>query len=96
MSFKVFFLWGGFCLICAFFVWGMIYETKGLSLEQVDELYAKVPHAWQSQGFVPTVSYQEVQDLGVSGRSQSLADLEAGAERKRSVTQVDYPEKETV
>lgn len=82
---KVFFIWGGFCLICAFFVWGMIYETKGLSLEQVDELYAKVSKAWQSKGFVPTVSFQEVQDLGVSARSQSLADMEAGAERKKSV-----------
>ena len=82
---KVFFIWGGFCLICAFFVWGLIYETKGLSLEQVDELYAKVSKAWQSTSFVPTVSFQEVQDLGVSARSQSLADMEAGAERKRSI-----------
>jgi hypothetical protein len=46
---------GGFCFICIFFVYTMIYETKGLSLEQVDELYAKVPNAWKSKGFVPTV-----------------------------------------
>jgi MFS transporter, SP family, sugar:H+ symporter len=39
---KVFFIWGGFCLICIAFVYFCIYETKGLSLEQVDELYAKV------------------------------------------------------
>ena len=93
---KVFFIWGTFCLICAFFVWGMIYETKGLSLEQVDELYAKVPKAWHSVGFTPTVSYQEVQDLGGNARSQSLADMEAGAERKKSVAHIDpgdYPEK---
>lgn len=94
---KVFFIWGGFCLICVFFVWGLIYETKGLSLEQVDELYAKTSKAWQSKGFVPTVSFQEVQDLGVNARSQSLADMEAGAQRKRSVAHIDdkldYPEK---
>lgn len=30
-----------FCVICTFFVYFCIYETKGLSLEEVDELYAK-------------------------------------------------------
>ena len=99
LGFKVFFIWGGFCLICAFFVWGLIYETKALSLEQVDELYAKVPHAWQSVGFVPSVSFHEVQDLGVDARRQSLADMEVGAGRKKSVAYVestDYHEKPEV
>jgi len=87
---KIFFLWGGFCFICGFFVWGCIYETKGLSLEQVDELYAKVDHAWQSKGFVPTVSFAEVQDLAhPDSRRATLADLEAGVERKRSVAHAD-------
>ncbi|TKA49952.1 hypothetical protein B0A49_12732 [Cryomyces minteri] len=82
---KVFFVWGGCCFICIFFVWTMIYETKGLSLEQVDELYAKVGKAWQSKGFVPTVSFQDVQDVSANARSQSLADLETNAMRKKSV-----------
>lgn len=86
---KVFFVWGGFCLICCFFVWSMIYETKGLSLEQVDELYAKTSKAWKSKGFVPTVSFQEVQDLGYNSRKQSLADMEAGALRKKSVAHIE-------
>ncbi|KAI7091192.1 general substrate transporter [Hortaea werneckii] len=81
---KVFFIWGGFCFICIFFVWGMIYETKGLSLEQVDELYAKVGKAWQSKGFVPTVSFQDVQEVG-GARNASLADIETAAVRKKSV-----------
>ena len=63
----------------------MIYETKGLSLEQVDELYAKVPKAWQSKGFVPTVSFQEVQDVDADHRKSSLADIENVAMRKKSV-----------
>ncbi|KAF2151979.1 general substrate transporter [Myriangium duriaei CBS 260.36] len=82
---KVFFIWGAFCFICIGFVYAMIYETKGLSLEQVDELYAKVPNAWQSQGFVPTVSFQDVQDVHGNVRSQSLAEIEATAVRKRSI-----------
>jgi len=86
---KVFFIWGGFCVVCTAFVYFNIYETKGLSLEQVDELYSKVDKAYNSKGFVPTVSFTEVQDLGENARSQSLADLEVGVERKRSVAHVD-------
>ncbi|KAI9882815.1 MAG: hypothetical protein M1823_005441 [Watsoniomyces obsoletus] len=86
---KVFFIWGSFCFVCGAFVYMFIYETKGLSLEQVDELYSKVHKAWQSPGFVPTVSFQEVRETGVDGRVQSLADLEASAYRKRSVTHAD-------
>lgn len=90
---KVFFVWGTFCLIACFFVWSMIYETKGLSLEQVDELYSKTSKAWKSKGFVPTVSYAEVRDVAPHGRTKSLADLEADAIRKKSVAHVDLPEK---
>ncbi|KAL9093848.1 MAG: hypothetical protein Q9165_003771 [Trypethelium subeluteriae] len=82
---KVFFVWGGCCFICIFFVWALIYETKGLSLEQVDELYAKCGKAWQSKSFRPTVSFQEVQDLHANARQQSLADIENNAIRKKSV-----------
>jgi MFS transporter, SP family, sugar:H+ symporter len=81
---KVFFIWGGCCFICIFFVWMLIYETKGLALEEVDELYAKVSKAWQSSGFVPTVSFQEVQDAGIDNRRLSLVEAE-GKARQRSV-----------
>jgi len=68
---KIFFIWGGCCLICAFFVYGMIYETKGLSLEEVDELYAKVDSAWNSDGFVPTVKFRDMAD-GDAGDSAAI------------------------
>lgn len=82
---KVFFIWGGCCFICIFFVWAMIYETKGLALEQVDELYAKVGKAWQSPGFIPTVSFQDVQDVRAGDRRLSLVEAEGTAMRKKSV-----------
>jgi SP family sugar:H+ symporter-like MFS transporter len=81
---KVFFVWGGCCFICIFFVYAMIYETKGLSLEQVDELYGKVAHAWKSPGFQPSVSFQDVQDVQADTRRMSLTDVENEASRKRS------------
>ncbi|POY74762.1 hypothetical protein BMF94_2238 [Rhodotorula taiwanensis] len=36
---KVFFIWGGACVLAFLFVYFVIPETKGLSLEQVDMLY---------------------------------------------------------
>ena len=44
---MIFFVWFGACFFCILFVWLMIYETKGLSLEQVDQLYIKVSDARQ-------------------------------------------------
>jgi MFS transporter, SP family, sugar:H+ symporter len=84
---KVFFVWGGFCVICCVFVHFCIYETKGLSLEQVDELFAKVNHAWQSKDFRATVNFRDVQEVPQEeARRMSLVDLENAAnKRKESV-----------
>ena len=61
----------------------MIYETKGLTLEQVDELYGIVTKAWKSKAFRPQVSFTEVDHE--QHRHMSLADIAANQERKRSV-----------
>jgi SP family sugar:H+ symporter-like MFS transporter len=42
----------------------MIYETKGLALEEVDELYGAVDKAWKSKAFRPAVSFRDVQAAG--------------------------------
>ncbi|EKV19795.1 MFS monosaccharide transporter, putative [Penicillium digitatum] len=70
---KVFFIWGGFCFICTVFVYTCIYETKGLSLEQVDELYAKVPRAWNSVGWVPSVNYTEQLEYDAGEKKAEVA-----------------------
>lgn len=56
---KVFFIWGGCCFICMLFVYSFIYETKGLSLEEIDELYETVSWAWNSMHFKPTITFQQ-------------------------------------
>lgn len=80
---KVFFIWGGFCFLAVVFVYTCIYETKGLSLEQVDELYSKVEQAWKSPGFVPSVHYTDVRDVTDESKRGSLAQFEAEADEKR-------------
>jgi hypothetical protein len=57
---KIFFVWFGCCFLCIAFVYFMIYETKGLSLEQVDELYSEVSSARNSVGWKPTVTFTEI------------------------------------
>ncbi|ODQ66031.1 general substrate transporter [Nadsonia fulvescens var. elongata DSM 6958] len=51
---KVFFIWGSCNFLCIIFVYFFIYETKGLTLEQVDELYENCPTAHSSRNFVPS------------------------------------------
>ncbi|KAK1238427.1 hypothetical protein MKX07_006573 [Trichoderma sp. CBMAI-0711] len=51
---KIFFVWFGACFLCIALVWFFIYETKGLSLEEVDELYAEVKVARKSTTWKPT------------------------------------------
>ena len=51
---KVFFIWTAFCFLAVAFVWGYIYETKGLSLEQVDDLYLQCGQARKSASFRKT------------------------------------------
>ncbi len=50
---KVFYVWLVFCAMGIVFVWSCVYETKNLTLEQVDELFLSVNKAWKSKHFVP-------------------------------------------
>jgi len=83
---KVFFIWGSCCFVCIAFVFFLIYETKGLSLEQVDELYGIVSKAWKSKQFRPALHFSEVDE---TARGQSLAEIAAQQERKRSIAHVE-------
>jgi SP family sugar:H+ symporter-like MFS transporter len=38
----------------------MIYETKGLTLEQIDELYDEVKVARKSVGWTPTTTFRQI------------------------------------
>jgi MFS family permease len=60
---KVFFVWGAFCIVSIVFVWCLVYETRRLSLEQIDEMYERVDRAWGSTAFEPTWSFQTLMPL---------------------------------
>ncbi|RMJ11551.1 putative glucose transporter rco-3 [Fusarium kuroshium] len=73
---KIFFIWGAFCIIAVFFVWCMVYETSKISLEQIDEMYERVNHAWNSKSFQPSWSFQQMLNDGWSPSAQPPADHE--------------------
>lgn len=56
---KIFFVWFGSCFICIAFAYFMVYETRGLTLEQVDEMYTQVHSARKSVGWRPTAILTE-------------------------------------
>ncbi|KAJ4266152.1 glucose transporter [Fusarium torreyae] len=70
---KIFFIWGAFCILAVFFVWCMVYETSKISLEQIDEMYERVNHAWNSKSFEPSWSFQEMLNDGWSPSAQPPA-----------------------
>lgn len=61
---KIFFVWFGACFISILFVYFFIYETKGLTLEQVDQLYEEVSVARKSKQWKPAASWVHNQELG--------------------------------
>ena len=64
---KIFFIWFGCCFLCIAFVWFFIYETKGLSLEEVDELYNDCHKAWKSTKWRPAMSFKQRESIGAQG-----------------------------
>ncbi|EPE24459.1 MFS general substrate transporter [Glarea lozoyensis ATCC 20868] len=78
---KIFFLWGFFCVVSLVFVWGMVYETSKISLEQIDELYERVDKAWHSKSFQPSWSFQEMRDEGASSSGVQLTDQDLARQR---------------
>jgi len=81
---KVFFVWGSFCFVCIAFVWFMIYETKGLALEEVDELYGIVTKAWKSRAYRPQVRFQDVETVEGEKRHMSMSEMAQESQRRRS------------
>jgi SP family sugar:H+ symporter-like MFS transporter len=64
---KIFFIWFGCCFLCIAFVYFFIYETKGLSLEEVDQLYDEVSVASKSKQWKPHESWEHRQSVSGPG-----------------------------
>ncbi|KAI5859663.1 hexose transporter [Durotheca rogersii] len=86
MGAKVFYVWGAFCVLAAVFVYGMVYETSKISLEQIDEMYERVPFAWKSKKFEPSWSFQQLRDDGFADSGIPPPEHELQASRTTTST----------
>lgn len=73
---KVFFIWGGCNFLCFFFSYFMIYETKGLTLEEIDAMYEHVDHAWQSTHYVPQAHEFRAASIHSSNKAEAISEVE--------------------
>ncbi|KAF3985096.1 hypothetical protein FT663_03634 [Candidozyma haemuli var. vulneris] len=59
IHFNYGFVFAGSMLFSVFFIYFFLCETKGLSLEEVDEMYASGLKAWKTSDFVPQAEKNE-------------------------------------
>lgn len=72
---KVFYIWGGLCTCCFVYAYLLIPETKGLTLEQVDQMLGET-NPRNSAKWVPHSTY-------------AGSDLKKGAESEKEVGHVE-------
>jgi hypothetical protein len=64
---KIFFIWFACCFLCIAFVYFFIYETKGWSLEEVDQLYNEVSSARKSRAWTPQTTFRQRMSVADQG-----------------------------
>lgn len=64
------FVFAGCLLFSFFYVYFFVCETKGLTLEEVDELYAQNIQPWKSSSWVPPSAAQMAHNMGYADASK--------------------------
>ncbi|GJN91432.1 hypothetical protein Rhopal_004453-T1 [Rhodotorula paludigena] len=76
---SVFFIWGGLCTAAFVYAYFLVPETKGLSLEQVDQMLAETTPR-NSAKWRPTTTFAA--ELGKTGAEIRHIDSKEGAEKR--------------
>jgi len=79
---RVFFIWGSLCILCFLYAYFLIYETKGLTLEQVNRMMEETTPR-TSAGWVPTTTF--AQEMGLTDKGKLDPAIVEDVERKGSV-----------
>ncbi|WVQ71381.1 hypothetical protein IAR50_000912 [Cryptococcus sp. DSM 104548] len=74
---KVFFIWGSTCVICCIYAYFWVWETKGLTLEQVDRMMEECGTPRKSPGWKPHTTFAaEVLGNEAQGSLNKMESLE--------------------
>lgn len=79
---RVFFIWGSLCTLCFLYAYFLIYETKGLTLEQVDKMMEESTPI-TSVKWKPTTTFAA--EMGLTDKGTLNPDIVAEVERKGSI-----------
>ncbi|RMZ82004.1 hypothetical protein DV737_g2254, partial [Chaetothyriales sp. CBS 132003] len=79
---KVFFVWGGLCCGCFLWAYFLVYETKGLSLEQVDCMLEETTPT-KSSKWQPTTTFAA--QMGITDKGELKSEVIEDVERRGSV-----------
>lgn len=82
---KVFFVWGATCTACVLFAYFLVPETKGLSLEQVDNMLKETTPR-HSTKWVPHSTFA---GRGETSSLESSDKAGARTHHQEDVTQID-------
>ncbi|KAH7377429.1 general substrate transporter [Cadophora sp. MPI-SDFR-AT-0126] len=77
---KVFFVWGSLCIGCFLWAYFLVYETKGLSLEQVDRMLEETTPR-KSSKWKPTTTFSR--EMGLA-KEQPVATVVEDVEKQGS------------
>lgn len=65
---KVFFVWGSLCVVCNVYAYFLVWETKGLTLEQVDRMMEEIGRPRLSPSWKPHSTYAAEMGLNNEGK----------------------------
>ncbi|KAL1993726.1 hypothetical protein VTN49DRAFT_2395 [Thermomyces lanuginosus] len=70
---RVFFIWGSLCALCFFYAYFLVFETKGLTLEQVDKMMEESTPA-KSSKWKPSTTFAA--QMGLADAKESAEEVE--------------------
>jgi MFS transporter, SP family, sugar:H+ symporter len=79
---KVFFIWGSLCTVCFGYAILLVYETKGLTLEQVDKMMEESTPLTSAK-WKPTTTFAA--EMGLTDKGTLNPEIVQNVERKGSV-----------
>jgi len=82
---NVFWIWGSFAWIAVVFVWFMIYETKDMTLEQVNDLYNHESKAWKSPKY-----RQQIRQASIAAHSERANSVSEEKEKPMRAESIEH------